>query len=127
MPFMVSYGTSDGTSRYEEAEAIDEAALLVERLRNQDGIEQIRIFRMEEISFAFRPYYKVELGLPERQDADRTPQVAAVDAPEDARTAVPAEPVAEPPAVAAVDEVSAAPMPAAPDGAVDGRRGLFGR
>ena len=66
MPFMVSYDTSDGTSRYEEAQAIDEAALFVERLRNQDGIDQIRIFRMEEISFAFRPYYKVELGAPER-------------------------------------------------------------
>ena len=33
------------------------------------GIDEIRIYRMEEISFAFRPYYKVELGLAERQSA----------------------------------------------------------
>jgi hypothetical protein len=84
MPFMVSYDTSDGTSRYEEAQAIDEAALFVERLRNQDGIDQIRIFRMEEISFAFRPYYKVELGLPAR-----SPAAPSAEAP--ARPVVPAD------------------------------------
>ena len=69
MPFMVIYRTSDGSSCYEQADAIDEAALFVERLRNKEGIDEIRIYRMEEISFAFRPYYKVELGLPERQSA----------------------------------------------------------
>lgn len=68
MPFMVVYGTSDGSSRYEQAEAIDEAAQFVERLRNSEGIDKIQIYRMEEISFAFRPYYKVELGMPERQE-----------------------------------------------------------
>ena len=67
MPFMVIYSTSDGTSCHEQADAIDEAALFVERLRNKDGLEEVRIYRMEEISFAFRPYYKVELGMPERQ------------------------------------------------------------
>ena len=67
MRFMVTYSTSDGTPRYEQVDAIDEAALHVERLRNQDAIEEIRIFRMEEISFEFRPYYKVELEMPERQ------------------------------------------------------------
>ena len=67
MPFMVIYSTSDGASCHEQADAIDEAALFVERLRNKDGIEEVRIYRMEEISFAFRPYYKVELGMPERQ------------------------------------------------------------
>src|SRR5688572_16191741 len=66
MPFMVIYSTSDGTSCHEQADAIDEAALFVERLRNQDGIEEVRLYRMDEISFAFRPYYKVELGMPER-------------------------------------------------------------
>ena len=62
MPFMVIYTTSDGASCHEQADAIDEAALFVERLRNKDGIEKVRIYRMEEISFSFRPYYKVELG-----------------------------------------------------------------
>jgi hypothetical protein len=66
MPFMVIYRNADGSPGYEQAGAIDEAALFVERLRNNESIDQIRLFRMEEINFAFRPYYKVELGLPER-------------------------------------------------------------
>ena len=98
MPFMVIYSTAGDAPRYEEVHAIDEAALFVERLRNQDAIEEIRIFRTEEISFEFRPYYKVELGLPERQ----TPLV-----PTDVPDTIP-------------------PPPDAALGA-DGRRGLFGR
>src|ERR1043165_5307333 len=73
MPFMVIYRTSDGSSNFEQLDAIDEAAMYVERLRNNDGVDQIRIYRMEEISFAFRPYYKVELGLPERQQHPSPP------------------------------------------------------
>ena len=71
MPFMVIYRTSDGSSSFEQADAIDEAALFVERLRNKEGIDEIRIYRMEEISFAFRPYYKVELGLADILDVVR--------------------------------------------------------
>src|SRR5262245_47319400 len=98
MPFMVIYSTSDGTSCHEQADAIDEAALFVERLRNQDGIEEIRIYRMEEISFAFRPYYKVELGMPER-----------LAPPREARGTKPAPPT----------PVADAPRPAAPKRAQD--------
>jgi hypothetical protein len=143
MPFMVVYGTSDGSPRYEQAEAIDEAALFVERLRNSEGIDNIRIFRMEEISFAFRPYYKVELGMPERQSpvaaADAAP-VGAVEAPAPPVPTAPAEPGAHEadaadaaPAVEPVVPVSdVTPTPSAPDLGDDaagaaGRRGLFGR
>jgi hypothetical protein len=73
MPFMVVYRAVDGSPCYEQADAIDEAALLVERLRNKEGLDQIRIYRMEEISFAFRPYYKVELGLTDRQSMPASP------------------------------------------------------
>ena len=66
MPFMVIYRNADGSAGFEQADTIDGAALFVERLRNNEAIDQIRLFRMEEISFAFRPYYKVELGAPER-------------------------------------------------------------
>ena len=97
MPFMVIYRTSDGSSSSEQLEAIDEAALFVERLRNNEGVDQIRIYRMEEISFAFRPYYKVELGMPERQQHPSPPdEVVGVGTP-------PVEPPAE--AAPAVDEV----------------------
>jgi hypothetical protein len=146
---MVIYRTSDGTSNFEQADAIDEAALFVERLRNKEGIDQIRIYRMEEISFAFRPYYKVELGPTDRQGTPTTPparKVSAADAP----------PVAPEAAVEAAVEVEVPPMSTdtAPDArpaplerrhvdaplpqppmpedegehaGANGRRGLFGR
>lgn len=66
MPFMVIYRNADGSAGYEQVDAIDGAAHFVERLRNDESIDQIRLFRLEEISFAFRPYYKVELGLSQR-------------------------------------------------------------
>ena len=117
MPFMVMYSTSDGTSCHEQADAIDEAALFVERLRNQDGIEEVRIYRMEEISFAFRPYYKVELGMPERQGdrpatRSRAPAPWSTTSPPAVAVAVDADPVRRRPR----------PTQRRPD-----RRGLFGR
>jgi hypothetical protein len=147
MPFMVIYRTSDGSSSFEQADAIDEAALFVERLRNKEGIDEIRIYRMEEISFAFRPYYKVELGLAERQNtaappsASTAPVVEEVDADADASAAV--EPPPPPPAESDVTVAAEAdavtdvrgqstlpPPPPVADGepaGANGRRGLFGR
>ena len=139
MPFMVIYSTSDGTACHEQADAIDEAALFVERLRNKDGIEQdIRIYRMEEISFAFRPYYKVELGMPERFTAAPSREVVST-----APIATEPAPMAE--ASAAISLEEPVELTVAPDAEVDadvsastastgddgtganGRRGLFGR
>ncbi|MEQ1788173.1 MAG: hypothetical protein ABL966_14050, partial [Acidimicrobiales bacterium] len=109
MPFMVIYRTSDGSSSFEQADAIDEAALFVERLRNKEGIDQIRIYRMEEISFAFRPYYKVELGLSERQATPPPPTASTADPVELAGEVVADDvPMAEPePRASAVAEVLA--------------------
>lgn len=150
MPFMVIYRTSDGGSQFEQADAIDEAALFVERLRNSEGIDQIRIYRMEEISFAFRPYYKVELGLPERQvsprtDASAVPEVgdapvepaedAVTDAAPDTELALDAPLPVEEEAVTdhrTLPPVAAPTLPPPPGGdsehaGANGRRGLFGR
>ncbi len=145
MPFMVIYRTSDGSAQYEQADAIDEAALFVERLRNSEGIDQIRIYRMEEISFAFRPYYKVELGLPERQTsppavAESTPPVVVTEAAESVEPTDDGEPATDTEvaldAPAPTADVPPAPEPPplpAPPGAdgetagANGRRGLFGR
>jgi hypothetical protein len=136
MPFMVIYSTTDGASCHEQTDAIDEAALLVERLRNQDGIEQLRIYRMEEISFAFRPYYKVELGerpgTTPRPDAVATPLARrpTSDEPVVVHEPQPEAAVAPAPAPAPVPEPSppaaGSAVPGDPSGA-NGRRGLFGR
>ncbi len=59
---MVIYRTADGQPGYHQAEELDEAVRFVERLRNGDGVDGARIFKMEEVSFDFRPYFKVEIG-----------------------------------------------------------------
>ena len=118
MPFMVIYGTADGSTHYEQTEAIDEAALFVERLRNSEGIDEIRIHRMEEISFAFRPYYKVELGMPELHSS-------APPAGDEAPIGVFEAPAVAPPALE--DPASEIAPGLDDDAAAAGRRGLFGR
>ena len=138
MPFMVIYRTADAETTYQQAEAIDEAALFVERLRNSEGIDQIRIYRMEEISFAFRPYYKVELGMPERQStqrpaaADRLPPMPETPAASpEAPTSTVVDARSESDAVSgAAAHLTGAPDADPTDAAVaeaNGRRGLFGR
>ncbi len=62
MSHMVIYRTADGQPGYHQAEELDEAVRFVERLRNGDGVDGARIFRMEEVNFDFRPYFKVEIG-----------------------------------------------------------------
>lgn len=130
MPFMVIYSKSDGSSCHEQADAIDEAALFVERLRNQDGIEEIRIFRMEEISFAFRPYYKVELGMPERFVAGSPPAEVlgsvAVAAPLEA-VVVEAPAELQMPVTGDLADVPEAAPVGDDEAGANGRRGLFGR
>jgi hypothetical protein len=59
---MVIYRTADGQPGYHQAGELDEAVRFVERLRNGDGVDGARIFRMEEVNFDFRPYFKVEIG-----------------------------------------------------------------
>ncbi len=150
MPFMVIYRTSDGSSKYEQVDAIDEAALLVERLRNSDGIDEIRIYRMEEISFAFRPYYKVELGLPDLQTPAPVGEIVGgttmVEAPEapvpaaptltrrvverrEAASELDGKPADEAPLISPVVAPPAAGSDLLAEGAGSNgpRRGLFGR
>ena len=129
MPFMVIYSTSDGTSCHEQADAIDEAALLVERLRNKEGIQEIRIYRMEEISFAFRPYYKVELGMPDRLVTSSPPAEVFGSAPVAPAADEPSTKLQQPGVTAAPGDApsSAPPVEEDDESGANGRRGLFGR
>lgn len=62
MSHMVIFRTPEGKPGYQPAETVEDAVEIVERLRNDDGVENVRIFRLEELSFEYRPYYKVELA-----------------------------------------------------------------
>lgn len=68
MSHMVIYRGADGKPGYQQAEDIHDAVTFVEQMRNEDGVEHARIFRLEEVVFEYRPYYRVELsasGVPE--------------------------------------------------------------
>jgi hypothetical protein len=134
---MVIFQSSEGTPGYHQTESLDDAVRFVESLRNDQNVEQARIFRMEEIPFEFQSYYRVELGkttsglrvrgfaLGENESIDLTAALAEPPTP-----AFDVEAEHEPPE--APDEVEqmatefereAEPVSS---GTV-GRRGLFGR
>ncbi|MGF1596242.1 MAG: hypothetical protein ACFCVK_04830 [Acidimicrobiales bacterium] len=62
MSHMVIYRGADGKPGYQQAEDIHDAVTFVEQMRNEEGVEQARIFRLEEVVFEYKPYYRVELG-----------------------------------------------------------------
>ena len=72
MSHMVIFRTPEGKPGYQPADAVEDAIAIVERLRNDDGVENVRIFRLEEVAFEYRPYYKVELAgaAPDTSSAD---------------------------------------------------------
>jgi alkanesulfonate monooxygenase SsuD/methylene tetrahydromethanopterin reductase-like flavin-dependent oxidoreductase (luciferase family) len=122
---MVSYRSSDGKQSYHQTDELSDAMQYVEHLRNAEGVEHARIFKLEELSFEYRPYYRVEL-------ASVLPPPPA--APIESDWLSPTPEVAETPAedadpLAAAWSVSERPEPVDGEsvGAGMGRKGLFGR
>ena len=74
MSHMVIFRTPEGKPGYQPAETVNDAVAVVERLRNDEGVENVRIFRLEEVQFELRPYFKVELaGGGTVESSDETP------------------------------------------------------
>lgn len=61
MSHMVIYRGVDGKPGYHQTDDIHDAVNFVETMRNEEGVEHARIFRLEEVVFEYRPYYRVEL------------------------------------------------------------------
>ena len=87
MSHMVIYRTAEGQPGYHQTDALDDAVSFVERLRNSDGVDHARIFHMEEVTFDFKPYFRVEVGGQSSAAATVAPLMAP--APEPAPPAVP--------------------------------------
>jgi hypothetical protein len=144
---MVIFQNPEGDPGYNQFESIEEAVSFVEKIRNEQGIDSIRIFELEEVKFDLKPYYKVELlalkagsaPAPAPAPAPATaPPPAAAPAP--APPSDPASPFAAPapqsdapagfppPSSASLPPTPPADQPAdAADEAQPTRRGLFGR
>ena len=112
MEHLVRFTSSEGRDGYHNAQTLEDALKFVERLRNNEEVENVRLFRLHELPIEFKAYYKVELS---------TPEVAAP--PQDGSDASVAPP---PPAGGedGEDALVAAPSAGPDNGA--GRR-LFGR
>lgn len=125
MSHMVIYRTADGQPGYHQTDALDDAVSFVERLRNSDGVDHARIFSMEEVTFDFKPYFRVEVGAAESSAlapaaplmapaAEPAPVVAPTfSAPPPAPAPVAAAPVEEPSwmDLPLMDEPAAEPAP----------------
>ena len=61
MSHMVIFQTPDGNPGYNQFETVEEAVEFVEKLRNDQSIDNARMFALEEIKFELKPYYRVEL------------------------------------------------------------------
>jgi hypothetical protein len=149
---MVIFQTPDGNPGYNQFETVDESIGFVEKLRNEQNVLNARIFKLEELKFEFKPYFRVQLAMLNSGDAPAAAPVAAAPAPV-APVAAPAPapapaapfggaPAAEAPAappapqgapVSNIDSPVGAPVPignsfsGAPAEDDRGRRGLFGR
>src|SRR4029077_2532429 len=58
---MVIFRRPEGKPGYHQAENVDDAVRFVEMLRNQEQVNDVHIFRMEEVPFEFRTVYKVDI------------------------------------------------------------------
>ncbi len=108
MSHMVIYRGTDGSPGYHQADEVHDAVAFVEQLRNDQGVEEAKIFRMEEVTFEYRPYFRVELV-----SSDRTLSSPA------AKPAVAAAPAAPATSAAATATAPAAPVITAPAAATE--------
>lgn len=143
MSHMVIYRGADGSPGYHQADEIHDAVAFVERLRNEQNVEGARIFRMEQVNFEYRPYFRVELttGEPALASVPSSPAVAPAPAPSadpvldvvETSQAAPSNDdiftATEPKPDASGEAPAARPFsePASDDNGVGARRGLFGR
>jgi len=62
---MVIYRSIDGKPGFQQTDDLVSAVEFVERLRNLEGVESARIYRLEQVNFRFQPYYQVHLDTAE--------------------------------------------------------------
>ncbi len=104
MSHIVKYRSPDGKADYHHTDDIHDAVSFVEQLRNDQGVDGAQIFRLEEVNFEYRPYYRVQLKATE-------PMLAAAPVAKPAVAAAPA--VSDTPETPKTPEPVPSPEPAA--------------
>ena len=114
MSHMVIFQTPDGNPGYNQFETVDESIGFVEKLRNEQNVLNARIFKLEELKFEFKPYFRVQLAMLNAGDA---PAAAPVVAPAPAAAPAAAAPSAAPAPSPFGSAPAEAPAPPAAQGA----------
>jgi len=104
---IVIFQTADGSPAYSQFESVSEAVGFVESLRNDQGIENARMFELKEIKYELKPIFKVEL-----KELNPAPSAPA--------SAQPQPQPAPAPTAAPAPAPAARPQPAAAPGAAPG-------
>lgn len=62
MEHVVFYRGADGAPAHLRAAGLDEALAAVERLRNEQGVDDPELFGLTAVPLSFTPYYRVQVG-----------------------------------------------------------------
>ena len=143
MSYMVLYTGLDGSAAFERCQELTEAVAEVERLRNEQSIDGAQIYRLEEVKFEIKPYFRVELPVAAgaidgpAPSTFATPRTTEAPTPEEAPWVTASASSTEVPSMVIPPPPPPPPAPVAPmaydvaphdDDAIAGsRRGLFGR
>lgn len=79
MEHLVRFTSAEGRDGYHQAANLDEALKFVERLRNNESADNVRLFRLQEIPIEFRAYYRVEVRPDSSEQPVETPPVPPVE------------------------------------------------
>lgn len=87
MGHVVHYRSSTGESHLEDLPSMDAAVELIERLRNDEGVEDVRLFR--EVPLKVHTYYKVVVDEADEAPAPARPAVGGDEPPPGAMNLAP--------------------------------------
>jgi hypothetical protein len=116
---LVRFTSAEGREGFHSATDLDDALKFVERLRNNEEVGNVRLFRLQEVPIEFKAYYKVEI-----LDGSESPPEPA---PAEAEAPPPAKPEERDAQVPTPTPVAEEPQLAVTPSGVDGGRKLFGR
>ncbi len=130
MEHIVFFTGADGAAQYRRTPSLEEAVRFVEHLRNVEGVEDSRVYAMNEVPLAFKTIYRVEIPGQVSADAPAPlppmPPMPELDVPvAEAPPAPPAPQAAPEPVMAAVPgEPYEAPQGEAPSNGKHANRGM---
>ncbi len=145
MTHIVIHDDLDAVTQYRRFDEQGDAVAYLEELRNTSGVDDAKLFTLDEVKFEVKQYFKVEVLDSMHSSIDDpvpAPVVESLQKPEVLPTAEDVtyvEAAMQEPIEATATEATESEMPpppvgfedpiegAVPSGANDGRRGLFGR